>query len=134
MRVFGLQAGFARLAKYSRVDSKMLSEKAQFKWQVLELPACSRQGCVGLENVALVCEHYRISRATLSRWKAQCNPRHAGALEERSRQPGRTRVPRYSTQLQRRVIERRCGCRGPTAARLPTGHGNRRARGGATRG
>ena len=37
MRVFGLQAGFARLAKYSRVDSKALSEKAQFKWQVLEL-------------------------------------------------------------------------------------------------
>ena len=43
MRVFGLPAGFARLAKYSRVDSKALSEKAQFTWQVLELPACCRQ-------------------------------------------------------------------------------------------
>ena len=60
MRVFGLQAGFARLAKYSRVDIKALSEKAQFTWQVLELLRRSR-------NVALVCEHYRISRATLSR-------------------------------------------------------------------
>ena len=63
--------------------------------------------CVGLENVALVCEHYRISRATLYRWKAQFNPRRADALEERSRRPGRTRVPQYSTQLQRRVIELR---------------------------
>ena len=31
MRVFGLPAGFARLAKYSRVDIKAISEKAQFK-------------------------------------------------------------------------------------------------------
>ena len=58
-------------------------------------------------NVTLVCEHYRISRATLYRWKAQFNPHRADALEERSRRPGRTRVPQYSTQLQRRVIELR---------------------------
>ena len=60
MRVFGLPAGFARLAKYSRNDTEELSEKALFKWQVLELSACSRQA--------------------LYRWKAQFNPRRAGAL------------------------------------------------------
>ena len=64
--------GLARLTKYSRVDSEALSEKAQFKWQELELPRRTR-------NVALVCEHYRISRATLYRWKAQFNPRRTGA-------------------------------------------------------
>ena len=37
MRVFGLPAGFARLAKYSRNHTEELSEKALFKWQVLEL-------------------------------------------------------------------------------------------------
>ena len=100
MRVFGLQAGFARLAKYSRNHTEGLSKKALFTWQVLELLRRTR-------NVALVCEHYQISRATLYRWKAQFNPRRAGALEERSRRPGRTRVPQYSTQLQRRVIELR---------------------------
>lgn len=100
MRVFGLPAGFARLAKYSRNDTEKLSEKALLKWQVLELLRRTR-------NVALVCEHYRISRATLYRWKAQFNPRRANSLEERSRRPGRTRVPQYSTQLQRRVIELR---------------------------
>ena len=63
--------------------------------------------CLGLENAALVCEHYRISRAALYHWKAQCNPRRADSLEERSRRPGRTRVPQYRTQLQRRVIELR---------------------------
>ena len=55
MRVFGLQAGFARLAKYSRNHTEELSEKALLKWQVLELLRRTR-------NVALVCEHYRISR------------------------------------------------------------------------
>ena len=64
-------------AKYSRNHTEGLSKKALFKWQALY------------------------------RWKAQFNPRRAGALEEQSRRPGRTRVPQYSTQLQRRVIELR---------------------------
>ena len=100
MNVFGLPAGFARLAKYSTNHTEVLSEKAQFKWQVLDLLHRS-------QNMALVCDHYQISRATLYRWKAQFKPRSAASLEEQSRRPKRVRTARYSRELETRVIELR---------------------------
>ena len=100
MNVFGLPAGFARLAKYNTNHNEGLSEKAQFKWRVLDLLYRSR-------NMALVCDHYQISRATLYRWKAQFKPRSAASLEEQSRRPKSVRTARYSRELETRVIELR---------------------------
>ena len=103
MRVFGLTAGFDRLAGYSGNHTEELCVKRH----------CSSGRCrsrrVALENAALVCEHCRISRTAPYRWKVRFNPRRTDSLEEHSRRPGRTRVPRHGTRLQRRVIEPREG-------------------------
>ena len=86
MQVFGLNAGFARLAKYSNYGAQELSAKAQFKHQVLDLVRRSN-GDVGLASA-----HYRVSRATIYRWKAQFKPRAPQSLEEHSRRPRRVRL------------------------------------------
>ena len=51
MQVFGLNAGFARLFKYSNEEAVQLSAKARFKHQVLDL--VRRSG----GDVRLACQH-----------------------------------------------------------------------------
>jgi len=92
MQVFGLNGCFARLAKYSSVERNELSEKAQFKWQVLDL--WRKSG-----SVRLTIDHYGISRATFYRWKSQFNPRDPTSLEEHSKRPYRFRKPQWSKEL-----------------------------------
>ena len=97
MQVFGLNAGFARLAKYSNEESENLSTKARFKHQVLDLVRSSGG------DIRLACEHYQVSRATVYRWRAQFKPRSLKSLEERSRRPHRVRHGEWSRELERTV-------------------------------
>lgn len=97
MQVFGLNAGFARLCKYSNEEALELSPKARFKHQVLDLVRQSGG------DVRLACEHYQVSRATVYRWKAQFRPRSAQSLEERSRRPHRVRTGEWSSELEQAV-------------------------------
>lgn len=100
MRVFALPAGFQRLAKL--VDGKPLelSESALFKLQVLDL----FRRC---EDAQLTVAHYRISRATLYRWKRQFNPKDLASLENRSKRPHRVRSHQWTRELQEAVKELR---------------------------
>ncbi len=96
MQNFGLNRCFARLAKYSSIELEELSEKARLKFKVLDL--LRRSG-----NANLTTEHYRISRATLYRWKKQYNPKDPHSLEERSKRPHRFRKPQWTKDLKKSV-------------------------------
>ena len=84
MQNFELNRCFKHLAKYSSIELEELSEKARLKFQVMDL--LRRSG-----SVNLTVEHYRISRATLYRWKNQYNPKNPYTLEELSKRPHRYR-------------------------------------------
>jgi putative transposase len=92
MQVFGLNRCFRGLSKYNSIELEELSEKARLKFQVLDL--LMRSG-----NVRLTSEHYRISRATVYRWKKKYNPKDPHSLEERSKCPHRFRGPQWTREL-----------------------------------
>jgi len=96
MQNFALNRCFSRIWKYSSIDLGELSEKAQFKYQVLELGRKSK-------DVGLTTGHYRISRATYYRWKRQYNPKDPYSLEECSKRPHRFRSPQWTKELEQAV-------------------------------
>jgi transposase InsO family protein len=96
VKVFGLDRCFRRLSKYNNIELNELSEKARLKFQVLDL--LRKSG-----DVRLTVEHYRISRATLYRWKKEFNQRDPHSLEERSKRPHRFRRPQWERELQEAV-------------------------------
>jgi transposase len=93
MQVFGLNGCFGRLAKYSSIELEELSEKARFKYQVIDLHRKSG-------SVRLTLDHYGVSRATLYRWEKQFNPKDPHSLEERSKRPHRIRGPQWTKELE----------------------------------
>jgi len=76
-----------------QVEVGELSERALAKMQALDL--WRRSG-----DVDLAMGHYRVSRASVYRWKKQFNPRDPRSLEERSRRPHRYRKRQWSGELQ----------------------------------
>ena len=96
MQNFGLYNCITRLSKYSSIELGELSEKARIKFQVLDL--LRRSG-----SVSLTIGHYRISRATLYRWKSQFNGKDPYSLEERSKCPHQFRRPQWSKELKQAV-------------------------------
>ncbi len=89
MRYFGLNWQFTALAKHRPVE---LSAKELDRWRALVVWQATG-------NVALACQTFGLSRATLYRWRARFDPHDLTSLKERSRRPHRLRTPRWSLTL-----------------------------------
>jgi putative transposase len=60
-----------------------------------------------VNNAALTCRHFGISRQTFYRWKRRYDPNDLKTLESRSHRPRRTRQPTYSIELVEAVVKLR---------------------------
>ena len=89
MNVFGLPPQFGRLAQHPPLER---SVRARDRLRALGL--WQETG-----DIALVGRTFGVSRATLYRWRARCDPQDPASLEERSRRPRRVRRPQWARPL-----------------------------------
>ena len=98
MKVFSIAKGFHKLWKDTLQND--LSPQERDRLRAITLWQRSR-------NVALVCDTFGMSRATLYRWIKGFDPKDPCSVKERSRRPHRVRKPQWSWKLGEAVRELR---------------------------
>lgn len=96
MKLFSITKGFHTLWKATLQNE--LSHKERDRLRAITLWQRTRE-------VAIVCETFGISRATLYRWIKGFDPKDVSSLKEKSRRPHRVRNPQWSWKLVKAVRE-----------------------------